>query len=101
MSRQMTWLMKVGEKMMLHVLGQHGLVGGCLRKRVSTEVVRPCGRMDMVRRQASEVVLNRAWQSAASRWVEYVWWRRGQPRMQHPLELAHIIRQQGLGDRVA
>ena len=46
MSRQMTWLMKVGEKMMLHVLGQHGLVGWCLRKRVSTEVVRPCGQME-------------------------------------------------------
>ena len=46
MSRQMTWLMKVGEKMMLFVLGHHGLVGLCLRKRVSTEVVRPYGRME-------------------------------------------------------
>ena len=56
---------------------------------------------NMVRRQASEAVLNKAWQSAARRWVECVWWRRGQPWIQHPPGLAHEIRQQGRGDRVA
>ena len=55
----------------------------------------------MIRSQASEAVLNKAWNRVAGRWVEYVWWRRGQPWMQHQAGLAHVIRQQGLGDRVA
>ena len=84
------WTARTG-RMVVKKAGEHGG-----RKSVWTNGVR-----NMVRRQASEVVLNRAWQSAASRWVEYVWWRRGQSWMQHPLELAHVIRQQGIGDRVA
>ena len=55
----------------------------------------------MIRSQASEAVLNGVWASAAERWVECGWWRLGQPWMQHPPGLVHVMRQQGLGDRVA
>ena len=62
-----TWITRTG-RMVFKKAGEHGG-----RKSVWTKGVR-----DMVRSQASEAVLNKAWNSVAGRWVEYVWWRRGQ-----------------------
>ena len=85
-----TWTTRTG-RMVFKKADEHGG-----RKSVWTKGVR-----NMIRSQASEAVLNKAWNRVAERWVECVWWRRGQPWMQHPAGLAHVIRQQGLGDRVA
>ena len=63
-----TWTRRTG-RMVFRKAGEHGG-----RKSVWTKGVR-----DMIRSQASEVVLNQAWDSAARRWVDCVWWRRGQP----------------------
>lgn len=59
------------------------------------------GIRNMIRSQASEAVLNKAWQEAAERWVDCVWWRRRQPWIDHLAGLEHNIRQEGIGDRVA
>jgi len=85
-----TWTTRTG-RMVFKKAGENGG-----KKSVWTRGVR-----NMIRSQASEAVLNGVWASAAERWVECVWWRLGQPWMQHPPGLAHVIRQQGLGDRVA
>ena len=59
------------------------------------------GVRNIIRGQASEAVLNTAWQEAADRWFDYVCWRRRQPSMEHVAGLEHNIRQEGIGDRVA
>jgi len=84
------WTTRTG-RMVFKKAGEHSG-----KKSVWTKGVR-----NMIRSQASEAVLNRVWARAAERWIECVWWRRRQPCMQHPAGLAHVIRQQGLGDRVA
>ena len=66
------WTARTG-RMVFKKAGEHGG-----RKSVWTN-----GVCNMVRSQASEVVLNEAWQSAAGRWVECVWWRRGLIRDNH------------------
>ena len=84
-----TWTTRTG-RMVFKKAGEHSG-----KNSVWTKGVR-----NMIRSQASEAVLNRVWAKAAERWVECVWWRRMQPWMQHPAGLAHVTRQQGLGDRV-
>ena len=66
-----------------------------------TKGVRSFRLISRIRGQASEAVLNTAWQEAAERWVDYVWWGRRQTCMERVVGLEHSIRQEGIGDRVA
>ena len=61
-----TWTTRTG-RLVFKKADEHGG-----RKSVWTNGVR-----NMVRSQASEAVLNKAWNSVAVRWVEHVWRRRG------------------------
>ena len=79
------------ERMVFRKAGEHSGKGSA---RIN-------GIRNMIRSQASDAVLNTAWQEAADRWVDCVWWRRRQPWMDHLAGLEHNIRQEGIGDRVA
>ena len=104
MSKLMIWLRRVDRRRIMRVRGQHELGEWFLKKageHSGKKSVWTKGVRNMIRSQASEAVFNRVWARAAERWVEYVWWRQRQPWMQYSAGLAHVIRQQGLGDRVA